>query len=487
MDRPRRRAAMFKALLGIGAMATMTGIMASAGATCPADAIRVPVGASLQAQAERAGPNAVFCIEAGVHRMQTVRALPGQRFYGEPGSVLNGAQVLTDFKREGAFWTTASVRLDPTRRGECLRGRESCAVAHGFFIDNKPLVQVLREGDVAANRFFVDFPAGRIKFADDPRGKLVELATAIFAVHGRAPNILVSGLAIEKYRNPPQEGAVQGEEAEGWKIVDSEFRFNRGAGVSVGDNGAITGCDIHHNGQQGATAGGTNILVENNTIWENNIYGFDPEWEAGGVKITESERIVFRGNRVFRNGGPGLWCDESCRDVLFERNTVEHNTGPGIFFEISFRATIRGNTLRENGRGQPTWFWGADIQIAASEFVDVYENTVTVRPGGRAIMLIDQNRRIAAGGYYKTRSNRVYRNDVTFLGDGAAGGASDARRGAENFGIIQSSGNAFDQNTYRYSGARAPRFVWGEGAVDFEGFRRAGQERSGALMPAPVN
>ncbi|MCC7046256.1 MAG: right-handed parallel beta-helix repeat-containing protein [Alphaproteobacteria bacterium] len=479
---PRKRSR-FPASLAAGSLAAMLAVAPPADAACPPDAIRVPVGASLQAIADRAGPGASFCIEPGVHRLQTVEAQAGQRFHGAAGSVLNGASILTEFSRDGALWTTAPLRLDATRRGQCIRGRESCAVAQGFFIDGRPLMQVERRSEVSPGRFFADFAAGRIVFADDPRGSLVELATSSFAIHGRAPNVLVEGLVIEKYRNPPQHGAVQGENAEGWKVLDSELRFNRGAGVAVGRNGAIIRCDIHHNGQQGATAGGRDILVEDNTIRENNIYGFDPEWEAGGVKITESASVVFRGNRVLRNGGPGLWCDESCRDVLFERNTVEYNTGPGIFFEISSGAVIRGNRLRENGRGQPTWFWGADIQIAASESVEAYDNVVTVRPGGRAIMLIDQNRPAARGGYHKTRWNRVYRNEVVFLGEGAAGGASDARPGAENFGIIQAGGNSFDRNTYRHAGARAPRFVWGGNALDFDGFRRAGQEHGGTVAP----
>ena len=62
-------------------------------------------------------------------------------------------------------------------------------------------------------------------------------------------------------------------------------------------------CDIHNNGQLGIGGAGNNIRIEGNRIWSNNIYGFDPGWEAGGVKIAESDGVTFRGNHVHDNKG----------------------------------------------------------------------------------------------------------------------------------------------------------------------------------------
>ncbi|MEJ1978036.1 MAG: right-handed parallel beta-helix repeat-containing protein [Acetobacteraceae bacterium] len=227
--------------------------------------------------------------------------------------------------------------------------------------------------------------------------------------------------------------------------------------------------------------GATDVLIQGNEVWANNINGFDFDWEAGGVKVAESRGVVFTGNHVHHNIGPGLWCDVNCRAVLFENNTVEDNAAAGIFYEISSDAVIRDNTLRQNGQAVSSWFWGADIQIAASGNVQVYANSVTVRPEGRAIMLIDQNRPMPTTGYYKTQKDRVYRNTITFLGEGVAGGASDATFLAANYGIIQGGGNSFDDNIYRAPAGIAPRFVWGESQIDFAAFRRAGQEQHGSL------
>ena len=85
---------------------------------------------------------------------------------------------------------------------------------------------------------------------------------------------------------------------------------------------------------------------------------------------------------MHENVGPGLWCDIECRNVTYEGNVVERNHDAGIFHEISFKATIRDNAVSHNGIDDRSWFWGADILIAASQDVQVYRNVVTVSPGG---------------------------------------------------------------------------------------------------------
>jgi hypothetical protein len=59
------------------------------------------------------------------------------------------------------------------------------------------------------------------------------------------------------------------------------------------------------------------------------------------VKIVLSDGVIFRGNHVHDNVGPGLWCDINCRDVVYEDNLVERNHDSGIFHEISYNAVIR--------------------------------------------------------------------------------------------------------------------------------------------------
>ncbi|KRE05835.1 hypothetical protein ASE63_05805 [Bosea sp. Root381] len=452
-----------------------------AGSACPADAARIPPGQSLAEAAARAPPGAGFCIAAGIHRMQVVRPKTGQRFFGESGAILNGARVLTEFRQVAGGWVAAGQAPTGELRGVCEPGHEGCELPVGVFLDGEPLRRVASRSGLRPGSFFHDQASRDIVLADAPQGRLVEVSTATHAFIGATDAVLIRGLVVEKYFNPAQEGAIRGD-GRGWRIEHSELRLNSGAGVSVGHDGVVADCNIHHNGQIGVTADGTNIVIEANEIWNNNIFGFATEWDAGGLKITESSDLFIRNNYVHHNVGPGLWCDERCINVLFEGNRIEFNRGAGIFFELSSRTVIRGNQLRENNQGGAGWFWGGEIQIAASEYADIHDNTLIVRNPGRGVMLIDQNRWKVGGGFYKTRGNHVHRNDITFLGEGAAGGVSVGNPLAENYAIISKGGNIFDQNTYRYRGREAPVFAWDTLRTDFAGFRRRGQEANGTLI-----
>jgi parallel beta-helix repeat protein len=449
---------------------------------CPPGAVAVMPGSSIQAAVDQAGPNAAFCLKNGVHRIQVVRPLDGQSFYGEGGTILNGSRLLTDFGREGRYWVASGQTQRGQRHGECMSTAPACDLPEALFIDDKPLTQVLSKDEVKPGSFYFDYAGDRIYLGDDPAGHKVEATVGAFAFESLASNILIKNLIIEKYASPAQKGAIYGLGTEGWIVRNSEIRLNSGAGIVVGNDSKVIGSNLHHNGQTGIAGEGNGILIENNLIWANNIYGFDFKWEAGGLKLATSDGVVLRGNHVYDNIGPGLWCDIGCRNVVYEGNTVERNHDPGIFYEISFNGTIRDNVVRHNGIGS-TWFWGADILIAASQDVEVYGNTLTVSPGGCGIMLIDQGRPTESGGKYKTRSDAVHENDMTFEGAACAGGASDTKPDDENFAIITDGNNRFDGNIYRVPRTSdEARFPWGHEIFDWDGLRARGLEPNSKLV-----
>jgi hypothetical protein len=452
---------------------------------CPADAIRIRVDAPIGPVVERAPPAARFCIETGVHRLQSVTPKNGQVFYAEPGAILSGARILWNFERRGgASWIAKVPRPPMSERGMCEDGGSLCRLPVALFLNGAPLRRVDPAVHLEPGQFSYNPARREVQIAEDPSGRTVEVSEVSYAFTGRAAAVGIIGLTVEKYANPAQEGAVHAL-GPGWRIEHSEFRLNAGVGVSIEADGAVRDCLIHSNGQLGATGGGDRLVFERNRIWNNNTSGFSGSWEAGGIKVTESTSVTFRDNHVVHNRGPGLWCDERCIDARIEGNHVERNDGAGIFFELSARALIEGNSLVENGQAKPGWFWGSEIQIAASEEATVTGNTISVRPGGQAIMLIDQNRAREDGGYYQTRNNRVAENRVTFLGDGAVGGVSDAPPGAANFGIIETGANVFDRNRYFVGAGARARFVWGRRVTDFAGFRERGQERQGEIGLVP--
>src|SRR5690349_16408236 len=469
------------ALLILGYPATVAAGVTDA--ACPPGAIAVEPGASVQAAVDSAGEGAAFCLKNGIHRLQVVRPRTGQKFYGEGGTVLNGSRLLTNFGREEHYWVVSGQMQRGRKNGECARATPACDRPEGVFIDDKPLRRVLSKDRLQSNGFYFDYSSSKIYLADDPTNRKVEATVAAFAFESMARDVLIRNVTIEKYSSVAQKGAIQTTEGSGWTIENCELRWNSGAGIGIGPGGRVRDCDIHDNGQIGIAGHGGDILIERNRIWSNNIYGFDYTWEAGGAKIALSDGVTFRGNQVHDNVGPGLWCDIDCRNVVYEDNIVENNHDVGIFHEISFKAAIRNNVVRHSGRGHRGWFWRAEIGVAASQDVEVNNNTLTIAAGGCGIVLIDQGRRTKDGSKYKTRNNTVHDNDLTFEGAACAGGVSDVSFLNENFEIITDGNNSFDGNTYRVPRMSGPaRFVWGHDVADWDRFRRQGLEQGGRLI-----
>ncbi len=494
------------AFLAVAALLGSPRSEASETAPCPPASIPVPVGASIQAIVEKASPGATFCIAAGTHRAQSIAPKDRQVFIGQPGAILNGSELVSDIRHDGAFWATATSRLEVKPFGTCLRQRARCNDPRRFFLDGRPLEPVADRADLQPGRVYSDAATGVSYLADDPRGRTLERTRQLYAFDSKgARGVTVKGLIVEKYATPAQQGAIFGDEnprATDWLIEGNETRFNSGSGIATGDRSIVRGNKVHSNGQLGISPNGVDVVIENNEIYENNIYGFYAGWEAGGVKAGKVERLTLRGNYVHDNYGSGLWCDVDCRNVVFENNLVERNSDAGIFYEISFDAIIRNNTVRLNGTGRggqqgSRWVWGAGIQIAASEGVQVYGNTVTVAEGSIGIILVDQGRERfdqsrrngAPKLLYKTARNAVHDNEVIYEGrTGLSGGASDVPASNPNFGIIETAGNRFDRNTYILRRPTdAPLFIWGQAPVSFDAFRGLGQEAGGRIVRPDQN
>ncbi len=456
------------------------------GTACPEGATRVEPGQRIQAVVDRSLPGTAFCIGAGRHRGQTIAPKSGQRFFGEPGAVLDGTVDVTGFVRDGDAWVAPGpapeLRRDPASDRRCLPTSPACGHPEIVLFDGVPLTRVLDDRDLRSGRFLID-AARRIRIADDPAGHRVAASAAAYAflTHG-ARDVTVADLTVERYGNLPQRGAIfddQDGRATGWLVEHNQVRLNSGLGILTGPGARILANRVEDNGQLGISASRYDGLIEGNLIAGNNTRGFDPSWEAGGLKAAVAKGLVIRGNHVHGNHGPGLWCDIDCRDVVLEGNLVESNDGAGIFYEISFAGTIRGNTLRFNGLTQGDWYWGADILLSASQDVVVEDNLIVVAEGGTGIALVDQARPRDAGGLYRTAGNRISSNEVRFSGRRTArmGGVDDVPPDSPNARVIETGDNRFDDNLYAVPPGGTVAFGWGRGpAVDFAGFQARGQD-----------
>ena len=320
------------------------------------------------------------------------------------------------------------------------------------------------------------------KFLGEPGAVLTGENAVQYAFQGSAKNVTIQGLIIERYATPAQMGAIKaggnsaGEGTTGWVVADCEVRYNGGGGIRLGHRMQILRTKVHHNAQIGIVGIGDDVLIEGSEIAFNNYQdAYDPGWEAGGTKFVKTNRLTVRNNYVHDNHGPGLWTDIDNINTLYEGNRVENNTQMGIFHEISYKATIRNNTVKGNGLNDPDgWLWGAGILIAASPDVEVYGNTVVGNYNG--ITAIQQNRGSGAYGARIVQNLYVHDNTVDMTRGGVTGAAQDVGDNA----IFTSRNNRFANNRYTL-GSNARPFNWMNQSVSESQWKGYGQDANGTF------
>ena len=465
---------------------TQTAVTAGpvAGSVCPAQAIRLEVGADLRSLVARAGEDAVFCIAAGEHRLQSIVPQRGQSFHGEPGAVLNGARLVTDFRREGRYWVVDRQAQRGQRKfaERCVPAMPRCAHPEAVFLDDVPLRHAGSLARLRPGYFFLDYDRQRLYLAEDPNGRKVEASIAAYAFRGGAAGVSIANLVIEKYASPLQAGAVGHDIAsDGWLVQDNDIRLNYGIGLVIGSGSRALGNRLRQNGNMGAGCVGRNILFEGNEIASNGFFsGLDVLWEGGGAKCAKTEGLVVRDNHLHGNHGMGFWTDIDNLTTLYEANLVENNSMGGISHEISYAAVIRDNRFRANGHGFNTWLWGGAIQIQNSQDVQVYGNRIEVVGPGNGIALVQQDRGVGAHGPYLTRNNTVRDNLLLLRSDGRPG--ASGMIADHGIAAMRRGNNVFEGNDYRAANPAALRWGWVDRFLTWDQFRAAsGQERHGRL------
>ncbi len=344
------------------------------GGTCSSTATRLCPGDNLQAKASAAGPGATLTLQAGVYRLQSINPLSGQTWQGDPGAILSGARVLTGWQSDGAgHWYVGGQTQQNTNfnsKYSCLTGHPGCYLPEQLWVDDVLYEHVTSLGSVGGGSWYFDYAADRIYLSTNPTGRSVETSVTVYAFGGSATGVTIRNLTIEKYANAAQVAAVNYGGGSAWTIESNEVRDNHGVGIGISANGVMRGNKVHHQGQMGIKAGGSNGLIEGNEIAYNNtaFFGAGHYAETGGSKFVNTNGLVVRNNFVHHNRGPGLWTDINNINCLYEGNRVEDNEWRGIFHEISFACVIRNNIVRRNGFNSPgaSQIEGAGILISDS-------------------------------------------------------------------------------------------------------------------------
>ena len=419
-------------------------------------------GADLQAAVEGHPAGTRFVLMPGIYRGQSVVPKRGDWFVGATTgvAVLDGAAAVTSFTRQGAVWVADGPRQavsDST--GECMPQHPLCTQTQDLYFDGEALEPVTSSGAVVGARWYLDRSRNKIFLGTNPEAHSVAIGETEQAFVGPANDVTIESLTIQHYANRSQEGAISalaannGQSSRNWKITNCEVRWNHGVGIKGGHNIQITGNHVHHNGQLGIAASGTNILVQDNEIDHNNTAGYEPGWEAGGTKFSRCTRLVVAKNSVHDNRGPGLWTDGYNSKVIYEKNRTNDNWVAGILHEISYDAIIRDNTVENDGyhpSGHTSPWYGAGIVIAASSDVEVYGNTVTNCMNG--IVLVQADR----GPGFVVKGAEIHNNTITQTTGFAAGAVANSA----NSDVFTKFDVHFRNNIYRLGRDAAARFHW---------------------------
>jgi poly(beta-D-mannuronate) C5 epimerase len=106
-----------------------------------------------------------------------------------------------------------------------------------------------------------------------------------------------------------------------------------------GDNSIIKNNKIHNLYFGFYSKGVGGMTIENNYIYDNNIYGLDPH--------TGTHDMVIRNNFVYNNGGFGIICSVDCYNITIEKNEV-HDNYHGIMLSRNMTNSFVKNNIVYN-------------------------------------------------------------------------------------------------------------------------------------------
>ena len=117
-----------------------------------------------------------------------------------------------------SYWVATDQTQQGQATGECSKNPdgtryEGCSKPEDFFINDVPLWRVTTLSEVGLGKWYFDYDADKIYFADNPMGRKVETkyhATCVCGRRGKCHDSV--GLIIEKYAVPAQFGAIHGQD-----------------------------------------------------------------------------------------------------------------------------------------------------------------------------------------------------------------------------------------------------------------------------------
>ena len=110
-----------------------------------------------------------------------------------------------------------------------------------------------------------------------------------------------------------------------------------------GQGSIVKGNEIHHNrfGFYSKAVGG--LILEDNNVHHNFMYGFDPH--------SGTHDMVIRNNKVHDHGAMGIICSVDCYNIVIDSNEVYRSAGSGIMFSRNmYDSVARNNNVHDEDK-----------------------------------------------------------------------------------------------------------------------------------------
>jgi mannuronan 5-epimerase len=154
---------------------------------------------------------------------------------------------------------------------------------------------------------------------------------------------------------------VEGEATGTTDITNSELAYLNYLSYYGGDGSVLKSNHIHDLWFGFYSSGVGDMIIEDNHIHDNTIYGLDPH--------TETHDMIIRNNVVHNNGEEGIICSLDCYNITIEGNEAYNNADAGIMFSRNmYNSVARNNHVHDEVKG---------IFVSASHNNEIYNNTVS--------------------------------------------------------------------------------------------------------------
>ena len=267
--------------------------------TCPAGAINVVPGQSIQAAVNVYPGTTTFCIRAGVHYLtSSITPKTNNTFVGEYGAILDGSNWSTTDSTQAAF-RAHNQNIDyVTIRNLVIRKMPQKGI-HAFYWLT-PDHWTIENNEVTGAHTGVLFPDH---------------------------SVIRNNYIHHNYGNPSSNiAAERGGGYVGYYASNTTFENN----------------DISYNGKEQKVMESTNVVFRNNFVHHNQGDGV---WYDGG-----NPGALVEGNRVEDNARNGIFYEASDGSII-RNNTIRRSGDTGVFISTSQNADIYNNTVENNFRG----------------------------------------------------------------------------------------------------------------------------------------